>query len=126
MHFAQTPGTIRPSSEVRAGTEQLVRSKKWLIPMALFADHAIPVVAASYLLTGKFSPERTFEKHPTAGPDEENFAAEVPALREEQRVRIVGTSSEWNGYKRELTETVETRERLIDKHDLARLFKDLD
>jgi hypothetical protein len=126
MHFAQTPGTIRPSSDVRAGTEQLVRSKKWLIPMALFANHAIPVVAGSYLLTGRFSPERTFEKHATPGPDEENFAAEVPVLRAEQRVQIVGTSSEWKGYKRELNETVESRESPIDRHDLARLFKDLD
>jgi hypothetical protein len=126
MHFAQTPGTIRPSSDVRAGTEQLVRSKKWLIPMALFANHAIPVVAGSYLLTGRFSPERTFEKHATPGPDEESFAAEVPVLKAEQRVRIVGTSSEWKGYKRELNETVERGESPIDKHDLARLFKDLD
>src|SRR2546430_7492290 len=52
------------SSDVRAVTVQLYRSKKLLIPMLIFADYGVPVVAASYLLTGRFNPEREFEKHP--------------------------------------------------------------
>ena len=42
LHFAQVPGTIKRSSECRGGTEQLVRSKKLLVPMLIFADHALP------------------------------------------------------------------------------------
>src|SRR5208283_5877040 len=60
LHFAQVPGTIKRSSEVRAGTEQLVRSKKWLVPMLIFADHELPFVAATYFLTGRFNPGHTF------------------------------------------------------------------
>jgi len=45
MHFAQVPGTIKRSSNVRAGTEQLFRSKRLLIPMVAFAYEALPVVA---------------------------------------------------------------------------------
>ena len=65
MHFAQVPGTIKHSSECRGGTEQLVRSKKLVVPMLIFADHVLPFVAASYILTGRFNPERELEEHPT-------------------------------------------------------------
>src|SRR5215510_6471544 len=40
LHFAQVPGTIKRSSEVRSGTEQLYRSKKLLIPMLIFRTTA--------------------------------------------------------------------------------------
>jgi hypothetical protein len=128
LHFGQVPGTIRRSSEVRAGTEQLVRSKKLLIPMVLFADHAIPVAAASYLLTGRFSPEKTFEKYPTAGPDVENSMAleQQAAATPAERARIMGTSGEWKDYGKELDARVEANKDVIDRHDLSRFFKELD
>src|SRR4029077_13174736 len=66
LHFAQLPGTIKRSSECRKGTEQLYHSKKLLVPMILFADHELPFMAASYLLTGRFNPEHELERHPTA------------------------------------------------------------
>jgi len=50
LHIAQVPGTIKRSTECRAGTEQLYRSKKLLLPMLIFAYHELPVVTASYLL----------------------------------------------------------------------------
>jgi hypothetical protein len=56
IHFAQLPGTIQHSSLCRNGTQQLYRSKKLLVPMAFFAWHEPPVVAGSYLLTGRFNP----------------------------------------------------------------------
>jgi hypothetical protein len=65
LHFAQVPGTIKRSSECRTGTEQLYRSKKLLVPMLIFADHVLPFVAASYIFTGRFNPQRELEAHPT-------------------------------------------------------------
>jgi hypothetical protein len=128
MHFAQVPGTIKRSSEVRSGTEQLFRSKKLLIPMALFADHALPVVAASYLLTGRFNPEHTFEKYPAAGPDAGN--GDVPELQAavtlDERVQLVGTSNEWKQYRKALDSTAQANKNIIDKHDLSHFLKDLD
>jgi hypothetical protein len=44
LHFAQVPGTIKPSSQVRAATAQLYRSKKLLVPMVLFAYYELPFV----------------------------------------------------------------------------------
>jgi hypothetical protein len=73
LHFAQVPGTIKRSSECRAGTEQLVRSKKLLVPMLIFADHVLPFVAASYILTGRFNPQRELEKHPTIEATEAEY-----------------------------------------------------
>ncbi|HEY6385343.1 MAG TPA: hypothetical protein VIX91_06645 [Candidatus Acidoferrum sp.] len=66
LHFAQLPGTIKRSTECRNGTEQLYHSKKLLVPMILFADHELPFMAASYLLTGRFNPQHELERHPTA------------------------------------------------------------
>ena len=112
LHFAQVPGTIKRSSECRAGTEQLVRSKKLLVPMLIFADHVLPFVAASYILTGRFNPQRELEEHPTIEATEaehqiklakaENndaLAEELESDRNQERARMVGTSGEWKQYR---------------------------
>jgi hypothetical protein len=101
MHFAQVPGTIKRSSDVRAVTEQLYRSKKLLIPMLIFADYGVPVVSASYLLTGRFNPEREFEKRPGQA-ENSSYAARSPKAQEEEQAEIVGTSAEWKKYRQEL------------------------
>jgi hypothetical protein len=128
MHFAQVPGTIKRSREVRSGTEQLYHSKKFLVPMALFADHVLPFVAASYLLTGRFNPEHTFEKYPTCGPDVQNstVALQQAAATPDDRVQLVGTSNEWKRYRKALDSTVQASQDVIDKHALSHFFKDLD
>jgi len=112
LHFAQVPGTIKLSSECRGGTEQLVRSKKLLVPMLIFADHVLPFVAASYILTGRFNPQRELEEHPTIEATEgehqiklakaENndiLAEELEADRNQQRAKMVGTAEEWKQYR---------------------------
>jgi len=128
MHFAQAPGTIKRSSDVRAGTEQLIRSKKLLIPMILFADHALPVVAASYIFTGRFNPEGQFERHPATEPDPENTASqpEQSAAVPNERIRIVGTSSEWREYRKSYESVVEENKRGAEPHELSRFFRHLD
>jgi len=112
LHFAQVPGTIKRSSECRAGTEQLVRSKKLLVPMLIFADHVVPFVAASYILTGRFDPQRELEEYPTIEATEaehqiklakaENndvLVEELESDKNEQRAKMVGTSAEWKQYR---------------------------
>jgi hypothetical protein len=112
LHYAQVPGTIKRSSECRGGTEQLVRSKKLLVPMLIFADHALPFVAASYILTGRFNPQRELEEHPTVEATSAGFkikqakaenndarAEELTADKDEQRAVMVGTAAEWKQYR---------------------------
>jgi hypothetical protein len=101
LHFAQVPGTIKRSSDVRTVTEQLYRSKKLLIPMLIFADYGVPVVAASYLLTGRFNPEREFEKHPGQA-ENSGYASRQAMAQEDEQAQIVGTSAEWKRYRQEL------------------------
>jgi hypothetical protein len=129
MHFAQVTGTIQRSSEVRAGTEQLYRSKKLLVPMVLFAGHELPFAAASYLLTGRFNPEHEFEKYPAAGPSTEDFTP-PPMLQAaaslEERQQIVGSSPEWKEYKSELNAIVDSNKAELDRHDLSHFLKQLD
>ncbi len=112
LHFAQVPGTIKRSSECRGGTEQLVRSKKLVVPMLIFADHVLPFVAASYILTGRFNPQRELEEHPTIEATEAEYkikrakaenndalAEELKSDKIQQRAKVVGTPEEWEQYR---------------------------
>jgi len=123
LHFAQVPGTIKRSSDVRAVTEQLYRSKKLLIPMLIFADYGVPAAAASYLLTGRFNPEHEFERHP--GQAENSGHEAQPLKTEEERAQIVGTSAEWKKYRQELDSLLGERERAEadEQGDLNRFFR---
>ena len=142
LHFAQLPGTIKRSSECRAGTEQLYHSKKLLVPMLIFADYGVPVVAASYLFTGRFNPEHEFEEHPTAEPTVPNDkraltkaetnkerTRQLQQSENEERTRIVGTSEEWKEYRTaldSLTEEALRMQNIPDRGYLNRSFKRLD
>jgi len=142
LHFAQLPGTIKRSTECRSGTEQLYHSKKLLVPMILFADHELPFMAASYLLTGRFNPEHELERHPTAQSSDmaqeiREAKSEKDTLREQQlesvvnqdSAQLVGTAQEWKQYREEfgsLTNEAIRREIIPDYDFLGRLFKYLD
>jgi hypothetical protein len=125
LHFAQVPGTIKRSSDVRAVTEQLYRSKKLLIPMLIFADYGVPAVAASYLLTGRFNPEREFEKRPGEA-ENSGYASRSDKTFEDEQAQIVGTSAEWKRYRQELESLLRERSQTeTDREpaDLHRFFK---
>jgi hypothetical protein len=120
LHYAQLPGRIKRSTEARSGTEQLYRSKKLLVPMLIFADHELPFVAASYLLTGRFNPEHESEEHPTAeitdagyeidrakADGDEARVKELETLQQDWRADVVGTSDEWKAYKKTFNMVVE-------------------
>jgi len=142
LHFAQLPGTIKRSTECRSGTEQLYHSKKLIVPMILFADHELPFMAASYLLTGRFNPEHELEQHPTAESSDiaqeiRQAKSEKDAPREQQleavvsqeSAQLVGTAQEWKQYREEfgsLTNEAISREIIPNYDFLGRLFKYLD
>lgn len=129
MHFAQVPGTIKRSSEVRAGTEQLFRSKKLLVPMIVFANQALPVVAASYVFTGRFNPEHEFERHPasTFAPQNSSSSPQLPELAlQDKRAQIVGTSAEWKRYGKAFKSETEENSDSGEAHNHSRFFKVLD
>jgi hypothetical protein len=142
LHVAQVPGTTKRSSEARAGTEQLYHSKKLLVPMLIFADHELPFVAASYLLTGRFNPEHELEEHPTAEvtdisyqikqakSEKDNARVEqLEAVAGEEREQIVGTSKEWKQYRANFDSVVEeavSQQIIAERGDLNHTFKRLD
>ena len=127
LHLAQVPGTIKRSREVRDGTEQLYRSKKFLIPLLVFADYEVPVLAASYLLTGRFNPEHEFERRPAL---EESSAqrSSIGNVSPGERARIVGTSKEWKDYRDAFDSLVDkdVHEEVISSRDWSRFFKRFD
>jgi hypothetical protein len=124
LHFAQIPGTIKRSSDVRAVTEQLYRSKKLLIPMLIFADYGVPAMAASYLLTGRFNPEHEFEKHPGQA-ENSGYASHQAMAEEDEQAQIVGTSAEWKRYRGEVDLLLGERghAETSEQAELSRFFK---
>jgi hypothetical protein len=129
MHFAQVPGTIKRSSDVRAGTEQLFRSKKLLVPMVAFAYEALPIVAASYLITGRFNPEKEFEKHPATNLSPGDLMS-APRLRtvalRDERTQIVGVSADWKSYRRAFDSEIGQNGDSPEARDRSHFFKHLD
>jgi hypothetical protein len=142
LHFAQLPGTIKRSTECRNATEQLYHSKKLLVPMLIFADHELPFMAASYLLTGRFNPEHELEQHPTAeasdlgqeirqAKSENNVSYEeqLEAVLSKESAQLVGTTQEWKQYREEFMSLANdgiNREVIPNYDFLGRLFKYLD
>jgi len=141
-HFAQLPGTLKRSTEARAGTEQLFRSKKLLVPMLIFAQYELPAVAGTYLLTGRFNPNHEMDQNPSVEVTEamergSDAVAEVDAENEDapsedlraERDRIVGTSDVWKKYREDFDWIVDesVREEAIrDRGSLGRTFRRLD
>lgn len=142
LHIPQLPGDTKRSKEVRDGTEQLFHSKLFLVPMVVFVDYSLPAAAASYELTGRFSPENEFEHYPT--PRAANLAVEIQAAKaahdqarvkdleaEEHRERagVLGTSEDWKSYRRELRSIVDEAVRqdaLPERGAVDRILKQLD
>jgi hypothetical protein len=141
-HFAQVPGTYKRSSECREGTEQLYHSKKLLLPMAILLPHELPFATASYVLTGRFNPEREFEEFPTAdafdlehevkAAKRDNDATQVDELETAEsleRAGAAGTAQEWKNYRHAFEATLNqaVRNEIVPNRDyLERLFKRLD
>jgi hypothetical protein len=112
LHFAQVPGVIKLSKPAREGTEQLYHSKKFLAPMLFFASHELPFFVASYVLTGRFNPEREAEEYPTAEVTDMSYQIkqakasedgarleQLESARSKEQAEAVGTPEEWNRYR---------------------------
>ncbi len=72
--------------------------------MSIFADHVLPFVAASYILTGCFNPQRELEEHPSVeatkaehqiklakAEQQRAGAEELQSDKNQERARMVGT-----------------------------------
>lgn len=60
--YTQVPGPIRRSQDNRTGTEVILRSKKWSIPMLIAGSPFLVYSAAAYYFVGRFNPEYGHEK----------------------------------------------------------------
>jgi hypothetical protein len=113
MHFGQLPGTIKRSNKARDGTEQLFHAKKWVVPLAIFASHEIlPAAFGSYMLLGRFNPQKELERHPTPYATELAYEiklakterdgaliGDLEAAKKQERVETLGDSAVWAQYR---------------------------
>jgi hypothetical protein len=141
IRIEQLPGTYKRSSDSHEATEQLIRAKKWLLPTLLVSYQAVPVFAASYFLTGRFSPDHEVRKHPseeaallTNQLDEAKQDGDKP-LRQEldqqlrlERARQLGDDRQWTTLRQRFDEVLQTAIAdgvVSDRRELRELFRDL-
>jgi hypothetical protein len=113
MYFPQQPGDIPRSGLARSGTETVIHSKKYLIPIIVLGDFELPTsIFAAYIFTGRFGLYKQFSQHPTpailALENDERSAkvegdpsrqASLHAAAEQERARILGSPQEWVAYR---------------------------
>jgi hypothetical protein len=112
------------------------------VPMLIFANYGLPVFVASYALTGRFNPEHQFEEHPAveAAEVEPQFrlaksengdahAEQLDGIESQKPAGVVGTSEEWEKYRKAFDSFVEEairKEIIPERGYLNRFFKYLD
>jgi len=67
--ISQVPGTLPRSHNVNGVAESLVRSKKYLIPLAVMQPEATGGIAVAYLITGRFHPPKDAKVFTLKGTD---------------------------------------------------------
>ncbi|MGA2903027.1 MAG: hypothetical protein ABSD98_04295 [Candidatus Korobacteraceae bacterium] len=141
VRVEQVPGTYKRSSDCREGTEQTVRSKKWLIPIAAVEAQALPVLAASYFLTGRFNPDHELRNRPSensavlvedlAAAKQAGDRAQTRELQRElraERLEQVGDKQQWQIYRDRFEEVLHTAidDGIVsDRRELRNLFRNL-
>lgn len=141
IRVEQVPGTYRRSTDCREGTEQTIRSKKWLVPIVVLEAHAVPILAASYLLTGRFSPDHELRHHPSEdvavlyqelaeAKRESDWDRQQEAKREIRagRQRELGDDQQWQQYRSRFEEVLRTAidDGVIpDRREMGKVFHSL-
>jgi len=141
IRVEQLPGTYKRSSDTREGTEQLFRAKKWLLPIGLVAYQAVPVFAASYFLTGRFSPDHELRKHPseeaalltdqlaeTQADGNKTGRRQLRKLLQQERERQLGDDQDWTRLRQRFDEVLQTAIAdgvVSDRQELKDLFREL-
>ncbi len=142
IRVEQLPGTYPRSSDCHEGTEQTFRSKKWLIPLAVLEYQALPPLAASYWLTGHFSPDHELSHWPSEDTADlrsqlasAKFAgnkAQVKEIKEDLKsaqVSEVGTAEDWARSRslfEEILQSAIAEGVVADKHELRNIFRELE
>jgi hypothetical protein len=121
LRVEQVPGTYKRSSDCHEGTEQTVRSLKWLVPIMLVEAQAVPVLAASYFFTGHFSPDHELRNRPSESSavlldeladakqsGDQPQAQELQRDLHAERVQQVGDAQQWKAYRERFEEVLKS------------------
>ena len=141
IRIEQVPGTYKRSSDCREGTEQTFRSLKWLLPMLILGTHEVPVLAASYLLTGRFNPDHEMHSRPSedaaqlylrlAEAKRSGDQIRERELRQQlqaERSSQLGEEQQWQQYRERFEEIVRTAiddGAIADRDQLHKMFRQL-
>jgi hypothetical protein len=111
IRFSQIPGEYAASKDNRKGTEELFRSKRWCLPLAVLTPYELILFAGSYMITGRFNPELELRRRPAdevVGLEKQMREARAQGdwqkeIESKQKIKSVranalGTPEEWSGY----------------------------
>ncbi len=141
LRVEQVPGTYKRSSDCHEGTEQTVRSLKWLVPIMLVEAQAVPVLAASYFFTGHFDPDHELRNRPSESSavlldeladakqsGDQPQAQELQRDLHAERVQQVGDAQQWKAYRERFEEVLKSAidEGIVsNRRELHNLFRNL-
>ena len=89
----QVQGSIARSHRVDGIAESLVKSKKYVVPLAVFYPEFTAVVGATYLTQGRFSPPKDAEELMLPGEDARAAVARRAAEKDAERLSLVHAES---------------------------------
>jgi hypothetical protein len=141
VRVEQLPGTFKRSSDPHEGTEQLLRAKKWVLPVGIFGYQALPVLAAAYFFTGRFNPDLELREHPSdeaallqnqeRGAKRDGDKALRRKTQDDLRAEIesqLGTPEQWTTLQQRFDEVLGTAVAdgvVTNRRELRTLFREL-
>jgi hypothetical protein len=110
--------------------------------MLIFASHELPFIAASYIVTGRFDPQREYQTHSSVAASDlrdeiglvkyNGDSASLAVLEDaaaDEEAENAGTATEWADYRKQFEQIRQDaiRAEIITPHDsAANFFKALD
>lgn len=89
-YFPQVPGNMPRSHKAREGTEAAFHQKKYFVPLLLLHGDELPICIASYVVAGRFNPQREVARHGLPQRESRAARADVESGNAEQ---------DWNAYR---------------------------
>jgi hypothetical protein len=139
VRIEQVPGTYKRSSDCKEGTEQAFRSAKWLVPMLLVGYHELPILAASYMLTGRFNPDHELRNHPSEDSaalyrqlaearqqDDRGQEIQIQQDLKAEQIRELGDEQQWESARARFEEVLHSAVAdgvVADESELHRTFR---
>lgn len=116
--YAQMPSDRKLTGDARAGTDAMLHQKKWVLPLLILRGYELPIVGATYALTGRFNPATEEKKYPyresvAAAPENQQrgLRSRTDNLPDRRLSSVLTPDQEWQQYKERFAGVLEDAQR---------------